>query len=46
MSGGRDSHPNAVNDVTRTKPLYSLNYEQNTIRVRNIPSSVLSSGIS
>ena len=30
----------------RTKPLYDLNYEWNAVRVRNIPSCVLSSGIS
>ena len=30
----------------RTKPLYGLSYEQNAVRVRNIPSCVLSSGIS
>ena len=28
----------------RTKPLYGQNYEQNAIRVRNIPSCVLFSG--
>ena len=30
--------------VKRT-PLYGLNYEQNEVRVRNIPSCVLTSGI-
>ena len=29
-----------------TKSLYGLNYERNAVRVRNIPSCVLSSGIS
>ena len=28
----------------RTKPFYSQNYEQDAIKVRNIPSCVLSSG--
>ena len=41
MSGGGGGHPNAV----RIKPLYGQNYEWNAIRVRNIPSCVLSSGI-
>ena len=47
MSEDEDSHPNAVEGCSREKkPLYNLNYEQNAIRVRNIPSCVLSSGIS
>ena len=46
MSRGEDSHPNAVKWMfTRTKPLYNLKYEQNAVRVRNILSCVLSSGI-
>ena len=47
MSKGGGSHSNAVKKMfVRTKPLYDLNYEQNAIRVRNIPSYVLYSGIS
>ena len=30
--------------VVRTKPFYGQNYEQDAIKVRNIPSCVLSSG--
>ena len=30
----------------RIKSLYGLNYERNTVRIRNIPSCVLSSDIS
>ena len=30
----------------KTTPLYGLNYKQNKVRVRSIPSCVLTSGIS
>ena len=45
MSGGRDSHPNTIKMSARTKLLYDLNYEQNAVRVRNIPSCVPTSSI-
>ena len=44
--GGRESHLNAVKKMfMKTTPFYDLNYAQNELRVRDILSCVLSSGI-